>query len=126
MRPAALRWRWMLGADTTRAWWCLRCQAMVWGPWSSPLLARSQRKPMIRSTVACGNRVGLVCGRRERGSNAASFESIAGEQLRDPPLRHPVLAGHLRLATTLNNDGSDDQAGVRHPLTLTPSTIPMS
>ena len=50
----------------------LRCQAMVWGPASSPLLARVSRSSTIRSIVLCGSRVGLVCGRRERGSNAAS------------------------------------------------------
>jgi hypothetical protein len=75
MRPVAARWRWMLGADTTKPWWNCKCQAMVWGPWSSPLPDSSRRRPMIRSMVACGSQAGLLCGRRERGWNAASPSS---------------------------------------------------
>jgi hypothetical protein len=72
MRPVAARWRRMLGADTTNPWWNCKCQAMMWEPWSSPLPDSSRRRPMIRSMVACGSQAGLLCGRRERGWNAAS------------------------------------------------------
>jgi len=62
----------MEATDTSRWWWCCRCQAMVWGPASRPLPVSSVRRAMMRSMVGWGSRVGLVWGRRERGSKAAS------------------------------------------------------
>jgi hypothetical protein len=49
---------------------------MVWGPLSSPLPVSVFRNSMIKSTVGCGRRLGLVRGRRERGSNAASPSAL--------------------------------------------------
>lgn len=45
---------------------------MVWGPASRRLPVRVRRRSMMRSIVDCGSRPGLVWGRRERGSKAAS------------------------------------------------------
>lgn len=76
MSPAALRWRLMEATETRSLWWCRRCQAMVWGPASSPVSVRVWRRAMIRSMVVCGSRVGLVWGRRDRGWYAASPSSV--------------------------------------------------
>jgi hypothetical protein len=108
----------MDAGETVKRWWCCRCQAMVWGPWSRPLLASFSRSSMIGSMVAWGNRVGLVCGRRERVERGLSLQPVALHQARDPTLGDPVLAGHLGLAATLDDDGGDDQASLRHQLTL--------
>jgi hypothetical protein len=43
---------------------------------------------------------------------------IALDQPRDPTLRDPVFTGHLRLATTLDNDSGDHETSLRHQLTL--------
>jgi hypothetical protein len=45
---------------------------MVDGPLSRPLLDNAARSSTIRRIVVSGRRVGWVCGRRERGSKAAS------------------------------------------------------
>nr|WP_238332428.1 hypothetical protein [Kribbella jejuensis] len=62
----------MVLTETVTWWRCRRCQAIVSGPASRPDSASCLRIVMIRSTVDCGIAVGLVLGRRERGSNAAS------------------------------------------------------
>ena len=49
-----------------------RCQAMVWAPASNPCPASWWRSLMINATVAAGIAVGWLCGRLDRGSNAAS------------------------------------------------------
>ncbi len=67
----------------------------------------------------------------ERGR---TFEAITLDQARNPPLGNPLLLSHLRLATTLDNDSSDNQTGFRHPPNIGSSTysdvlrhaIPMS
>lgn len=51
---------------------------------------------------------------------------VAGHQLGDPALRHPVGPGGLGLAQSLLDNGSDDQTRFRHPPTVRPSPIPMS
>lgn len=51
---------------------------------------------------------------------------VAGDQLGDPALGDPVGLGDPGLAAALDDDGSDDQAGFRHPPTLQPGPIPMS
>src|SRR5882757_7518820 len=65
-KPAARRCRMIDGVDTVKPWWWSRCQAIVSGPLSSPLLVSFSRSSTIRSMLDCGSRVGLVCGRRER------------------------------------------------------------
>src|SRR5271156_526582 len=96
-RPAACRCRLMEATDTLSWWWCSRCQAMVCGPLSRPLLASVSRSPMIRSMVVCGRRAGLVCGRRERGSNAAS-----------PSARYRVTSRDIQLWETPYSRATSD------------------
>jgi hypothetical protein len=62
----------MVEADTVVPWWWARCQAMVSGPASRPAVVSFSRSWTISATLAGGVAVGLVLGRRERGSNAAS------------------------------------------------------
>lgn len=70
--PALVRWRAMLEPDTT-VWWCWsRCQEMISGPASRPASQGSSRSRKISFTVTGGNARGVVFGRRDRGSNAAS------------------------------------------------------
>jgi len=45
---------------------------MVWAPASNPCPASWWRSLMISAAVAAGTVVGWLCGRLERGSNAAS------------------------------------------------------
>src|SRR5271156_5844785 len=97
IRPAACRCRLMEATDTLSWWWCSRCQAMVCGPLSRPLLASVSRSPMIRSMVVCGRRAGLVCGRRERGSNAAS-----------PSARYRVTSRDIQLWETPYSRATSD------------------
>jgi hypothetical protein len=59
-REAVIRWCWA------------SCQAMVSGPASNPTVASFSRSSTISSTVAASSEVGLVLGRLDRGSNAAS------------------------------------------------------
>ena len=57
-------------------WWLwVRCQPMVSAPASSPAALRRCRNAMTSSTVSRRVAVGLVFGRRDRGSNAASPSS---------------------------------------------------
>jgi hypothetical protein len=83
--PARDRYR-LIAAAETRAWWrrC-RCQAIVCGPASRPWPASSLRSLMIRPAVASGIAAGLVRGRRDRGSNAAS-----------PPARYRASSAQTR------------------------------
>jgi hypothetical protein len=53
--------------------------------------------------------------RLERGLTLAA---IAGHQPADPALGDPVLAGHSRLATALDDDSGNDQASLRHQPTV--------
>ena len=60
-----------------------------------------------------------MCGRRERGWNAASpSQAVAGDQPGNPALRDPILAGHLRLGAALDDNSGDHQASFRHPPTV--------
>ena len=70
--PCRVRQRLTVAAET-RIWWCCsRCQAIVWGPASSPCPDSSFRSRTISSTVPGGIASGEVFGRRDRGPNAAS------------------------------------------------------
>ena len=100
--------------DTVRPWWCLRCQAMVWGPLSRPLLASFSCCSTIRSIVDCGSRVGLVLAGASAGRRRARPRVVARNQPGDPGLRNPIGAGHLGLAAPLHDDGGDDQPRLRH------------
>jgi hypothetical protein len=59
-KPAARRCRMIDGVDALKPWWWPRCQAMVSGPLSSPLLVSFSRSSTIRSMLDCGSRLGLV------------------------------------------------------------------
>jgi hypothetical protein len=61
----------MVDAEMVVLWWWARCQAMVSGPASRPAVVSLSRSSVISVMVAGGIAVGLVLGRRERGSNAA-------------------------------------------------------
>ena len=90
---------------------------MVWGPASRPLPASSVRSATMSSMVACGSRVGLLWGRRERGLEGGfAFVGVAGDQAGDPALGDPVVAGDLRLGAAFDEYGGDDQASLRHLL----------
>jgi hypothetical protein len=62
----------MVDAEMVVLWWWARCQAMVSGPASRAAVVRVPRSSVISVMVAAGMAAGLVWGRRERGSNAAS------------------------------------------------------
>ena len=62
----------MVARETVRPWWCSRCQPMVSGPASRPVVVSFCRISVIRSTVSVGVAFGVLFGRRERASNAAS------------------------------------------------------
>src|SRR6202022_267957 len=96
--------------------WCwARCQAMVSGPASRPWLVRSRRSWQIRSAVAWGMAAGERLGRREGGSKAASPSRWKRATRRaDPALGDAVGAGDLTLRSALENDGGDDETGLRH------------
>lgn len=69
--PWRCRVRWIVGRDTVMPWWWSRCQPMVSAPASRPS-GSCVRSFRIRSTVSARVAVGEVCGRRERGCDAAS------------------------------------------------------
>lgn len=71
-RPALLRYRLMVAEEMVMLWWVWRCQAMVSGPASSPLLVRCLRRSMMRVMTSGGVLLGLVWGVRGRGVKAAS------------------------------------------------------
>ena len=59
---------------------------------------------------------GEVCGRRDRGSNAAvALGSVAGDEFVDPGSGNAVGGGDLGRGPVLDDDGSDDQTGFGHP-----------
>jgi len=45
---------------------------------------------------------------RPRRKRCLALTAITSHQAADPALRDPVLAGHRRLAASLNNNGGDD------------------
>ena len=65
----------MDAVDTIKRWWWRRCQAMVSGTVVESVAG--QFFPQLDDQVdgGLGSRLGLVCGRRDRGSNAASPSS---------------------------------------------------
>jgi len=71
-RPARVRYRLIVAAETRVWWWWARCQAIVCGPASSPCPDSSLRSQQISSAASWLIAVGEVFGRRDRGSNAAS------------------------------------------------------
>ena len=62
----------MVEGDTVMWWRWRRCQQMVWGPASRPWDSSSERRFTARSTVSAGTAAGVVRGRLDRGSKAAS------------------------------------------------------
>ncbi|PEG32987.1 hypothetical protein CQY20_33235 [Mycolicibacterium agri] len=55
-----------------------------------------------------------------------AFEGVAAHQPGDPGLGDAVIAGDLRLGTSFDEYGGDDQASLRHPLKLADEAMPMS
>jgi hypothetical protein len=51
---------------------------------------------------------------RPQGESGLTLTAVAGHQAADPPLGNPILAGHLRLAAALDNNGSDEKTSLRH------------
>jgi len=71
MRPASWRMRRIVEIAGVCRPSSSRCQAMVAGPASAPVLVRSFRSCRIRCRTGVGVVLGRVCGARERGSRPA-------------------------------------------------------
>jgi hypothetical protein len=109
--------------DRHHRWWrCSRCQAMVFGPLSSPVPAKVWRNSMVRSMVVCGRRAGLVCGRAVSVVRRRPRPRIgSGRPAADPALRHPLITGDLRLRASFDDNGGDDEASLRHSPYISPT-----
>ena len=71
----ACRWRLIVAARRVRPWWCCEVPGDGVRAGVEAFADKFSRSSMISSIVVCASRVGLVCGRRDRGSNAASPSS---------------------------------------------------
>ena len=88
---------------------------MVSAPASRPCLDSSLRSRTICVLDPGGTACGLVCGRLERGSKAASPSAlVALDQLLHPVAGDVVVAGDLALGAALDDDSGDDQPGLGH------------
>jgi hypothetical protein len=77
----------------------------------------------MSSTTAESRAPGEVFGRRERGSNGLALRVVAGDQLGDPALRHPVGGGDLGLASALDDDSGNHEPGFRHDRASNPRQV---
>jgi len=60
---------------------------------------------------------------RTRLERALALLAITRNELGDPSLRDPVVAGDRGLGSSLKNNGGDDKAGFRHPMSVAESFL---
>jgi RNA polymerase sigma-70 factor (ECF subfamily) len=73
---AATLWRYALRLTGDRARAEDVVQETLLRAWQHPQVTDDHEKSADRSIVVCGSRVGLVCGRRDRGWKAASPSAV--------------------------------------------------
>ena len=99
----------MVAGDTVMAWCWARCQAIRVRSSVQALHGELSAKDDDHLNRRNGDRVRAAVGPPGfRIESGRAFGAVAGDELRYPPFRDPVVAGDRGLGSSLDYDSGDD------------------